>query len=267
MANRPTVPGLIFCGLVLTIVWNRPYTSPTLSDATSNRTERSQERLAQDGRIESAAESRRQMAVAALCASVNTNADYCQQWLDATDFVSLAKTARGVMLLSELLLAESEDANWQEHVTSLQTATTSLLQAAATEDKDASSQAIKNIKTSADQLGKAKCELAIQPSYKPGNDIGRTMDLLDATYADAKRALLFDEVASAQREAFVLWTLGEYLKSQNARGTSATKWHGLADAFSQAALTAAQLTDADSKKVSSALSLAREQCEKCHNRE
>ncbi len=213
------------------------------------------------------AEDRRSKALSALCAAIDSNANYCQEWNDAEDFESLAKTTHGIALIAELLIAESEDPGWRKQLAELKSQTQSLLQAASADDKTAANTAIENIRKLSVELTTARPELVESPRYSQRNDIGRTMDLLDGTYADAKAALLFDEVEEAKREAFVLWKLGEYLRSQGSRGTTAARWLELADGFSQAALRAGELDDPNSDALRSALKLAHDQCEKCHNRE
>ena len=267
MSSCRTISMIFSCGFVCSLVWNSTNIAPSEADARQHAQGTPQIQATASDRSDTLRETRRGKAVAALCAALQTNIDYCQQWLDSNDFASLSKTTRGLVLLSELLKAESQSEEWREQISALQAATTSLLQAAAGEDEEACSKCIQTIRTAAAQLANIEYELADDPTYARANDIDRTMDLLDATYADAKRALLFDEVANAQREAFVLWSLGEYLKSQDARGTSDERWHQLAGEFSQAALRAAELAEPKSQDVSAALKLAREECERCHNRE
>ncbi len=210
---------------------------------------------------------RRKKALAALCAAMQTNAKYCQDWLEAGDFASLQKTAHGMMLVKDLLLAESDDQDWQQQVDELNQSVSSLLSSAGEEDQAACEQLITQIQRQGAALAALNPELKAEVSYTPRNDIGRIMDLLDGTYADAKAALIFDDGDTAQREAWVLWRIGCYLESQGARGTSADKWDALAEAFSSASLRAAELTSAEPSEIKAALKLARDQCENCHNRE
>ncbi|MDA7980687.1 MAG: hypothetical protein MPJ50_18165 [Pirellulales bacterium] len=219
------------------------------------------------GQLSSLETQRRKRALAALCAAVKTNAGYCQEWLSSEDFESVLKTTAGISLLTDLLKAESDDDQWQLAVEKLRQETDELVKTARKANKAQSNLHLEKIQQHADTLAKISPAFNVTPKYASRNDIRRVMNLLNGTYADAKRALLFSEVEIAQREAFVLWKVGKYLESQRAQGAREEAWAALATAFSSASLHAAEMPSPGEEKLQLALKAAHTQCENCHNRE
>lgn len=206
----------------------------------------------------------REAALAAMCHAIETNADYCTQWLEGDDYASLAKTTRGLSLLCEILAAESTDDAWLDRVRELNSQVNDLQAAAGEKAQARCKELIAAIRAAGTKLAPTNVPLVATPKYSGRGNVRNTMDLLDGTYADAKAALTFGDVDVAQRESLVLWRLGEYLKSMPQRGGS-EQWNQLADSFAGAALAAAS-GEASEAAVRQALKVARERCENCHNR-
>ena len=97
---------------------------------------------------------------------------------------------------------------------------------------------------------------------RPPGKLGTLMTLMEGTYADAKSALIFDEVETAKNTAYVLSELARltshYRKDAN--------WSDRAARLSAAALQVAQSRSLDAKTVRQQLRGVYKRCESCHNR-
>jgi cytochrome c556 len=197
----------------------------------------------------------------ALEVTISRNAIHAREWLEQKDFKSLAQSASGLTVLAEMLVARSDDRQWQ--------ATTEKVVAAAHEVQAAAGAAdLAKCTATLDALDKTVTAIKeIRPSGKaapiakpPG--IRPLMLLMDTTLADAKVSLITGQVETAKNESRVVAELGKLVS--NSRTTP--EWLSLAGDFCAAANTAANSTESDPKAVRQLIRGVAERCEACHEK-
>ena len=196
--------------------------------------------------------------------ALGVNVDYCQEWLDGGDLKSLKQTAEGLLLLADVLQARSGDPAWQKGIGELRSETAALIKSAGGDKLEECRQQLPKVAAAAARLAAQPFpgEAADYKNLRPAAGLKSMMVLLDGTHADAKRAVLFDEFASARESAATLAELGMLLA--NYRGDAQWKKH--ADAFIGESEKVAQLTSDDAQVYRNALGGIYNQCEACHNR-
>ncbi len=202
---------------------------------------------------------------AALISAVATNCDYAEEWLTGGDFKTLDQTANGMILLSLTLSTLDSDPKLQELAFQLRDHAQGLVAAATKQDKQGSQRMIDTIKQWSKQAEMTKFPEVPTPPREGARarvPIGPMMALLDGTYADAKRALIFDDVAQAKTEAVVLAELGELLS----HAKEGDKWEQLAADFQTAAWQVATTKETSAKSVRTLLSGVYQRCTACHDR-
>lgn len=200
---------------------------------------------------------------AALLNAVTTNTDYAEEWLSGGDFKTLGQTADGMNFLADCL-AWLGDPELRKLSGTLRSDVRALESAANAKDKVAAEKALVVIrawsKTAAEtKFAKVARPVPMQP---PNVGIGPMMALLDGTYADAKRALIFDDIPAAKQQAIVLAELGGLLI--HARGGG--NWERLAEDFRNAAWKVATSEENTAASVRMLLGGVYQKCTACHDR-
>jgi cytochrome c556 len=197
----------------------------------------------------------------ALEVTLARNAIHAREWLEQKDFKSLAQSAGGLQVLGELLMARSDDAQWQATAGKVVTAAREVQAAAGAPD-------LAKCAVALDAVDKAvTAAKAIRPSGKaesltkpPG--IRPLMLLMDGILADAKVSLITGQVETAKSESRVVAELGRLVS--NSKTTS--EWLALAGDFCAAANAAADSTESDPKAIRQLVRGIAERCETCHEK-
>jgi hypothetical protein len=195
----------------------------------------------------------------ALRSTLGKNAAHARDWLDQKDFKSLAQSSGGLLLLTQLLKAKSDDPAWQAAMTNIGAAVADLQAGSRVEDSAKCTAALAALDKSI-----AAAE-SLSPAGKPlpaprGPGIRPLMLTMDGVYADAKIALLSGNVASAKNQALVLSELGQLVSNSR----TGEPWATRAAAFQDAATDAATSPETETAKVRQLLRGISQRCDACH---
>jgi hypothetical protein len=207
----------------------------------------------------SAAEPDPNLAGAALHAVLAKNLVHAREWLEQSDYKSLAQSVGGMQLLAELIKARSDDAAWQAALGNVISAAGDVQTAARGEDAAKCKVALESLKKAASAA--AMLKPTGQPQTLPRPPAIRSLMLtMDAIQADAKIAVLTGNVEAAKKQAYALAEVARLVS--NSRNTP--QWSSLAGDFANAATNAATSTETDPKAVRQLFRGVAQRCEVCH---
>jgi len=212
-----------------------------------------------DGASMSAAEPAAKVTATALQAVLVKNVGHAREWLQQSDFKSLAQSAGGLQLLAELTKSQSDDAAWQAALGNVISTVGEIQAAARSEDLAASKVALAGLEKAVSAA--AALEPTGQPQVLPRPPAIRSLMLtMDAIQGDAKVALLTGNVEAGKKQAGALAELARLVS--NSRNTP--QWTALAGDFAKAAIDAATATETDPKAVRQLFRGVAQRCEACH---
>jgi hypothetical protein len=199
----------------------------------------------------------------ALHTTLAKNIGHANEWLDASDYKSLAQSAGGLKMLAALLRARSDDAAWQEAAGKVLVAAGGLQESAGSEDAAKCRMALSGLNSA------AAAASAVIPTGKPQElpnlgGIRPLMLLMDSIYADAKIAVLAGNTAGAKKQAYVLSELGRVVSNSQSTAKGRERWPELSSGFVEACLTAARSPSDDAQAVRQLLRGISQRCEACH---
>jgi len=198
---------------------------------------------------------------AALHAALAKNIGHAREWLEQGDYKSVAQSAAGLQLLTDLLKARGDDAAWQAAVGSIVSAAGEAQNAARGEDPAKCKAALAVLEKAATAAAALKPKG--QPQSLPKAPALRSLMLtMDAIQADAKVALLTGDVPAAKNQAYVLAELAQLVS--NSRNTE--QWSSLAGDFASAATAVATSTETDPKAVRQVFRGVAQRCDGCHEK-
>lgn len=211
--------------------------------------------------LSSAAEQDASQKAAAIHAALAKNIGHTREWLEQSDYKSVAQSAGGLQLLTDLLKAKSDDAAWQAAVSNVVSAAGEVQSAARSEDPAKCKAALAVLEKAASAA--AALKPTGQPQSPPKAPALRSLMLaMDAIQADAKVALITGDVAAAKKQASVLAELAGLVS--NSRNTE--QWSSLAGDFASAAAATATSTETDPKTLRQVFRGVAQRCDGCHEK-
>ena len=197
----------------------------------------------------------------ALLSAVETNSQYCRQWLADHDFKSLNRGIVGVKILAEVVASKREDDSWKAVGAKMTAAVGSLEESGKKRNAADVETALKNVDlATAEFKALPPGKIAAAAAVKPRGGFRNLMYLMEGTFADAKTSLAVGDGKSAKKSALVLSELGRIVSNEKTN----PQWKQWSDDFLAATRAAAEAKDDGPRRpLFHAIS---QRCDACHEK-